>query len=343
MKDFPKSYKSIIGALTTESAIKFVKDTFQRELSGALCLSRATSPMFVEKGKGINDDLNGVERPVSFVVPKIGKEMEVVHSLAKWKRMFLADHNFDVHTGIYTDMNALRPDDTVDAIHSVYVDQWDWEMVISNEDRNIEFLKKVVREIYSALKRTEFLLSQMFSMLKMRLPENVAFIHTEEAEKMYPKLSPKEREYELSKKYGAIFLIGIGGALSDGKPHDGRAPDYDDWTTESEKGFKGLNGDLIVYNPVRDESLELSSMGIRVNKEALLKQLKIRGDEQRQNLYWHKRLLNDEFPLTIGGGIGQSRLCMYLLQKAHIGEVQASVWSDETMKEAEKLGVRFLS
>lgn len=343
MKDFPKGYKSILGALTTESAIKFVKDTFQRELSGALCLSRATSPMFVEKGKGINDDLNGVERPVSFSVPRINKEMEVVHSLAKWKRMFLADHDFAPHTGIYTDMNALRPDDTIDAIHSVYVDQWDWEMVINENDRNLDFLKKVVREIYSSLKRTEFLLSQQFTMLKPRLPEEIVFVHTEEAEELYPKLTPKEREYELSKKYGAIFLIGIGADLKNGKPHDGRAPDYDDWTTIGEKNYKGLNGDIIVYNPIRDESLELSSMGIRVNKESLLRQLTIRGDEKRKTLYWHTRLLNDEFPLTIGGGIGQSRLCMYLLQKAHLGEVQASVWSDETVKEAEKMGVRFLS
>lgn len=343
MNDFPKGYKSILGALTTESAIKFVKDTFQRELSGALCLSRATSPMFVEKGKGINDDLNGVERPVSFSVPRINKDMEVVHSLAKWKRMFLADHSFQPHTGIYTDMNALRPDDTVDAIHSVYVDQWDWEMVINSEDRNLKYLKKVVREIYASIKRTEFLLSQQFSMLKPRLPEEITFIHTREAEDMYPNLTPKEREYELAKKHGAIFLIGIGGDLKNGKPHDGRAPDYDDWTTENEDGYKGLNGDIIVYNPIRDESLELSSMGIRVNKESLLEQLKIRHEEKRADLYWHQRLLNREFPLTIGGGIGQSRLCMFLLQKAHLGEVQASVWSDETVNEANKIGVRFLS
>ena len=343
MNDFPKGYKSILGALTTESAIKFVKDTFQRELSGALCLSRATSPMFVEKGKGINDDLNGVERPVSFSVPRINKDMEVVHSLAKWKRMFLADHSFQPHTGIYTDMNALRPDDTVDAIHSVYVDQWDWEMVINSEDRNLKYLKKVVREIYASIKRTEFLLSQQFSMLKPRLPEEITFIHTREAEDMYPNLTPKEREYELAKKHGAIFLIGIGGDLKNGKPHDGRAPDYDDWTTENEDGYKGLNGDIIVYNPIRDESLELSSMGIRVNKESLLEQLKIRNEEKRVDLYWHQRLLNGEFPLTIGGGIGQSRLCMFLLQKAHLGEVQASVWSDETVNEANKIGVRFLS
>lgn len=343
MTTFPAGYKSALGALTTESAIKFVKDTFQRELSGALCLSRATSPMFVEKGKGINDDLNGVEKPVSFSVSGIGKNMEVVHSLAKWKRMFLADHGFAPYTGIYTDMNALRPDDTIDPIHSVYVDQWDWEMVIKESDRNIDFLKKIVREIYSAIRRTEFLLSQTFTSLTMRLPENITFIHTEDAEKIYPELTPKQREYELSKKYGAIFLIGIGALLSNGLPHDGRAPDYDDWITSTTDGKKGLNGDIIVYNPVRDESLELSSMGIRVSKESLLEQLKIRKLEERKNLYWHKRLLNGEFPFTIGGGIGQSRLCMYLLQKAHLGEVQASVWSDETVEEAKKNGIRFLS
>lgn len=343
MSVFPKNYKSILNARQSESAVKFVKDAFQRELSGALCLSRATSPMFVEKGKGINDDLNGVERPVSFEVKALSKQMEVVHSLAKWKRMFLSDHDFDAHTGIYTDMNALRPDDTVDAIHSIYVDQWDWEMVINEEDRNLNFLKEVVMEIYAAIRRTEFLLSQTYIQLSPRLPKDIVFIHSEEAESLYPNLTPEEREKELAKKYGAIFIIGIGAALKNGKPHGGRAPDYDDWTTISEKNFKGLNGDIIVYDSVRDSSLELSSMGIRVNKEALLRQLQITHEEKRENLYWHRRLLNDEFKLTIGGGIGQSRLCMFLLQKAHIGEVQASVWDDATIKEAHDKGVWFLS
>lgn len=343
MDVFPKSYKSVLGALSTESAVKFVKDTFQRELSGSLSLSRVTSPIFVEKGKGINDDLNGVERPVSFEVPKLSKNMEVVHSLAKWKRMFLADHKFDVHTGIYTDMNALRPDDTIDAIHSVYVDQWDWEMVIEDKDRNLDFLKKVVTEIYSSLKRTEFLLSQTFTALSRQLPDEITFIHAEDAEKLYPKKTPEEREYLLAKEHKAIFIIGIGSPLGSGVPHGGRAPDYDDWSTETVNGYKGLNGDMILYDPIRDASLEISSMGVRVNKEALLKQLKIRGEERRKDLYWHKRLLAGEFPLTIGGGIGQSRLCMYLLHKAHIGEVQASVWDDATIEEAKKRGVWFLS
>lgn len=340
---FPAHYKSILNARQTESAVKFVKDAFQRELSASLCLSRATSPMFVEKGKGINDDLNGVERPVSFEVKALSKNMEVVHSLAKWKRMFLSDHKFEEHTGIYTDMNALRPDDMVDAIHSIYVDQWDWEMVINEKDRNLDFLKTVVKEIYQAIRRTEFLLSQTFVSLSPRLPKDIVFIHSEEAESLYPSLTPEEREKELAKKYGAIFLIGIGGALKNGKPHGGRAPDYDDWTTESEKGFKGLNGDIIVYDDVRSSSLELSSMGIRVNKEVLLRQLSLTGEDKRKNLYWHSRLLNGEFVQTIGGGIGQSRLCMFLLHKAHIGEVQASVWDDATIKEAKEKGVWFLS
>lgn len=344
MKYFPENYKSILNAISTENAIKFVKDTFQRELSGALCLTRVSSPMFVEKGKGINDDLNGVERPVSFQVPSINKNMEIVHSLAKWKRMFLSDHKFSSHTGIYTDMNALRPDEVLDPIHSVYVDQWDWEMVIDeNKDRSLDFLKATVNEIYKALKRTEFLLSVMFPSLKRRLPENITFIHSEDALKKYPNLNPEEREKALAKKYKAIFIIGIGNKLSDGKEHGSRSPDYDDWTTESEKGYFGLNGDIIVWDDVRKSSLELSSMGIRVNKSVLLKQLQLSGKTEREKLYWHKRLLNDEFLQTIGGGIGQSRLCMYLLHKAHLGEVQASVWDDETINEAKSLKVEFIS
>lgn len=343
MSVFPDGYKSILNARQSESAVKFVKDTFQRELSGSLSLSRATSPMFVEAGKGINDDLNGVERPVSFEVKALSKKMEVVHSLAKWKRMFLSDHNFEKHTGIYTDMNALRPDDLVDAIHSIYVDQWDWEMVIGKEDRNLEFLKTVVKEIYASIKRTEFLLSQTFIQLQPRLPKDIVFIHSEEAESMYPNLTPEEREKELAKKHGAIFIIGIGASLKNGKPHGGRAPDYDDWTSVSEKNYQGLNGDIIVYDDVRDNSLELSSMGIRVDRDALLRQLELTNQNKRKDLYWHKRLLNGEFSETIGGGIGQSRLCMFLLHKAHIGEVQASVWSDETIAEAKKKGVWFLS
>lgn len=334
---FPDNYKSILNPHMTEKAIKAAKDLFEKELSGALKLSRVTSPLFVKAGSGINDDLNGIERPVSFPVKNLCEEkMEIVQSLAKWKRMALADYNVERGRGIYTDMNALRPDDDVDAIHSIYVDQWDWERVIAEDDRNLDFLKSIVRDIYAAIKRTAFLLSELYPELDDYLPENITFIHSEDAARMYPDKTPNDREYELAKKYGAIFLIGIGYG---NPPHSGRAPDYDDWSTETEDGHHGLNGDIIVWDKVRGANLELSSMGIRVNKESLLRQLTIRNLEARKYLYWHKRLLGGEFPETIGGGIGQSRLCMFLLHKAHIGEVQASIWPDETLKEAKEKGI----
>lgn len=334
---FPDNYKSILNPHMTEKAIKAAKDLFEKELSGALKLSRVTSPLFVKAGSGINDDLNGIERPVSFPVKNLGEErMEIVQSLAKWKRMALADYKVEKGRGIYTDMNALRPDDDVDAIHSIYVDQWDWEKVIGEEDRDIEYLKSTVREIYGAIKRTTFLLSELYPELEDYLPDDITFIHSEEAAALYPDKTPNEREYELAKKYGAIFLIGIGYG---NPPHSGRAPDYDDWSTLTSDGHHGLNGDIIVWDRVRESNLELSSMGIRVNKEALLRQLEIRGMESRKELYWHKRLLGGEFPETIGGGIGQSRLCMFLLHKAHVGEVQASVWPEETLQEAKEKGI----
>ncbi|MCR5731348.1 MAG: aspartate--ammonia ligase [Sphaerochaetaceae bacterium] len=341
MKYFPEGYSPLLSNRETERAIKLVKDTFQRELSGSLQLSRVTSPLFVKSGSGLNDDLNGVERPVSFPLGNMNEaKMEIVQSLAKWKRMELADLGFNPGYGLYTDMNALRPDDDIDAIHSIYVDQWDWERVMKEGERNLEFLKKVVRKIYSAIRRTEFLIHETYENLEPCLPEEITFIHTEEAEKLMPDLTPEEREKRLAKKYGAIFLIGIGGDLSNGKPHGGRAPDYDDWSTESENGYHGLNGDIIVWDHVRQNSLELSSMGIRVNKEVLISQLEKRGCMERKELYWHKRLLNDEFPQTIGGGIGQSRLCMFLLKKAHIGEVQSSVWQKEAYEEAKSCKAR---
>ncbi len=337
---FPVNYKSILSQHDTEKAIKAAKDIFEKELSGALKLSRVTSPIFVESGSGINDDLNGVERPVSFPVKNLGnKKLEIVQSLAKWKRMALADYNVAVGRGIYTDMNALRPDDDMDQIHSIYVDQWDWEKVISESDRNLDYLKKTVKSIYLAIKRTAFLLEELYPELEDYLPEEITFVHSEDAAKMYPDLTPNEREYELAKKYGAVFLIGIGYG---NPPHSGRAPDYDDWSTISEGEYHGLNGDIIVWDNVRKANLELSSMGIRVDKKSLLEQLKIRNLEERKALYWHKRLLNDEFPLTIGGGIGQSRLCMFLLHKAHIGEVQASVWAESAREEAHLHGVNLL-
>ena len=343
MKYFPSGYHSVLSTRETERAIKIVKDLFEKELSGALRLSRVTSPIFVPSGSGINDDLNGIERPVRFELGNMGnKQMEIVQSLAKWKRMALADYGISTGYGLYTDMNALRPDDDIDAIHSVYVDQWDWEQVISEDNRNLEYLKSVVREIYSAIKRTEFLIHETYPSIVPCLPDEITFVHTEDLLKMYPDLSAQEREVEIAKKHKAVFIIGIGASLADGKPHSGRAPDYDDWSTPTSESHQGLNGDIIVWDSVRQSSLELSSMGIRVSRESLLRQLEIKGCMERKDLYWHKRLLNGDFPQTIGGGIGQSRLCMFLLKKAHIGEVQASVWQEEARQEAQQLGFNLL-
>lgn len=343
MKYFPSGYHSVLNTRETERAIKIVKDLFEKELSGALRLSRVTSPIFVPSGSGINDDLNGIERPVRFELGNMGnKQMEIVQSLAKWKRMALADYGISTGYGLYTDMNALRPDDDIDAIHSVYVDQWDWEQVISEDNRNLEYLKSVVREIYSAIKRTEFLIHETYPSIVPCLPDEITFVHAEDLLKMYPDLTAQEREVEIAKKHKAVFIIGIGATLADGKPHSGRAPDYDDWSTPTSESHQGLNGDIIVWDSVRQSSLELSSMGIRVSKESLLRQLEIKGCMERKDLYWHKRLLNGDFPQTIGGGIGQSRLCMFLLKKAHIGEVQASVWQEEAREEASSLGVTLL-
>ncbi|NCB03179.1 MAG: aspartate--ammonia ligase, partial [Spirochaetia bacterium] len=320
-----------------------VKDTFERELSGELYLSRVTSPLFVAKGSGINDDLNGIERPVSFQVMNMNNlDMEIVHSLAKWKRMALADYSFDKGTGLYTDMNAIRPDDDIDQIHSIYVDQWDWEYVMRDGMRNLDFLKLVVNKIYNALKRTEFLIGELFPQCVPSLPQEITFIHSEDALKLYPELDPVQREKLLAEKYGAIFIIGIGKELEDGIKHGGRAPDYDDWSTPTGDGKYGLNGDIIVWDAVRNDSIELSSMGIRVDEETLLRQLALTKKEERKDLYWHARLLNGEFPQTVGGGIGQSRICMLLLKKAHIGEVQASVWPKEIHDQAKAHQVTLL-
>ncbi|MFA6844545.1 MAG: aspartate--ammonia ligase [Sphaerochaetaceae bacterium] len=336
---FPKDYKPALDSRQTERAIKFVKDTFERELSGELRLSRVTSPLFVPKNSGINDDLNGVERPVQFEVGNLqNKQMEIVQSLAKWKRMALADLHFAIDSGLYTDMNAIRPDDEIDAIHSIYVDQWDWERVMADNERNLEFLMKIVRKIYQSIKRTEFLVSETYGYCNQTLPEDITFVFSEDAQKRYPALAPAEREKELAREFGAVFIIGIGAELADGMPHGGRAPDYDDWSTSSCEGHTGLNGDIIVWDTVRNDSLELSSMGIRVDKTALLRQLAKKNCIERKELFWHKRLLNGEFPQTIGGGIGQSRLCMFLLHKAHIGEVQASIWPASMIEQAKEQG-----
>ncbi|MFC2080342.1 aspartate--ammonia ligase [Bacteroidota bacterium] len=336
----PQNYDSHLNLKETERAIKMIKDFFQENLSSELKLRRVTAPLFVQRGTGINDDLNGVERPVSFPVKDMeGTTAEIVHSLAKWKRMMLADYEIANGYGIYTDMNALRPDEELDNLHSIYVDQWDWEKIVMPEQRTLDYLKDTVKRIYSVMKRTEFIVYENHPEIVPILPEEITFLHTEELEAKYPDLNSKEREDAVSKKYGAVFIIGIGGELASGQPHDGRAPDYDDWTTETENGYKGLNGDIIVWNPVLERSFELSSMGIRVDRETMLKQLKIAGKEERKDLFFHKRLLAGEFPEAIGGGIGQSRLCMYFLRKAHIGEVQASLWPGQMMDHCKRSGI----
>ena len=339
----PAGYKALLDLWQTEQGIKLIKEFFQQNLSTELRLRRVTAPLFVLKGLGINDDLNGVERPVSFPIKDLGDQMaEVVHSLAKWKRLTLAEYNIDPGYGIYTDMNAIRADEELDNLHSLYVDQWDWEMVISREERTLDFLKSVVCRIYSAILRTEFLACETYPQLKPFLPREIHFIHSEELLKMYPGMTAKEREDAVCKKYGAVFIMGIGGKLSDGEKHDGRAPDYDDWTTPNSDGFLGLNGDILIWYPVLDRSIELSSMGIRVDKEALLRQLALEGQEQRAELFFHKQLLEGKLPLSIGGGIGQSRLCMIMLQKAHIGEIQASIWPDEQRRECKENGMNLI-
>lgn len=336
----PNNYKALLDLQQTEMGIKQIKDFFQQNLSSELRLRRVTAPLFVLKGMGINDDLNGVERAVNFPIKDMGDERaEIVHSLAKWKRLTLADYHIAEGFGIYTDMNAIRADEELGNLHSLYVDQWDWEMVMPPENRNIDFLKEVVRRIYAALVRTEYLVYETFPSIYPILPKNIKFIHSEELLNLYPDLTAKQRENKIAKECGAVFIMGIGGKLSNGEPHDGRAPDYDDWTTRSENGFYGLNGDLLVWNPVLEQGMELSSMGIRVNKEVLLHQLQISGQESRKDLYFHKRLLNGELPQTIGGGIGQSRLCMFYLRKAHIGEIQAGIWPAQMRQEAESIGM----
>lgn len=336
----PIGYKALLDTKQTEQAIKQIKDFFQENLSTELRLSRVTAPLFVLQGLGINDDLNGVERPVTFPIKDLGDaKAEVVHSLAKWKRLTLAEYHIEPGYGIYTDMNAIRADEELDNLHSLYVDQWDWEAVITQEERTLSYLKNVVERIYAAILRTEYLTCETYKEIKPFLPRKIHFIHSEELLQMYPNLSPKEREDAICKKYGAVFIIGIGGKLSDGKKHDGRAPDYDDWSTVAEDGRAGLNGDILIWYPVLERSFELSSMGIRVNQEALLRQLKLEGKEDRKQLFFHRQLLDGRLPLSIGGGIGQSRLCMVMLHKAHIGEIQASIWPDDMRAECAQLGM----
>ncbi|MCQ2112873.1 MAG: aspartate--ammonia ligase [Bacteroidaceae bacterium] len=336
----PEGYKQQINPLETEQGIKLIKDFFQSNLSTALRLRRVTAPLFVLKGLGLNDDLSGVERPVSFPIKDMNDQVaEVVHSLAKWKRMMLGEYDIKPGFGLYTDMNAVRGDEELDNLHSLYVDQWDWERTINKGDRNIDFLKDVVNNIYSAILRTEYLVCEHFTQLTPFLPDKIHFIHAEELLRLYPNLSPKEREDEICRTYGAVFIMGIGGKLSNGEPHDLRAPDYDDWTTPNSEGFKGLNGDIMIWYPVLGRAVELSSMGIRVDEDALDYQLRITGKDERRNLFFHKKLLAGELPLSVGGGIGQSRLCMILLQKAHIGEIQASIWPEQMRRECAEYGM----
>ena len=326
-------YKSKLNVLETQGIIRSLRHKFEEHLCDALNLRRVSAPLFVKRGSGLNDDLSGVERPVSFDILQSGEVVEVVHSLAKWKRMALGKYGFDTHTGLYTDMNAIRRDEVCDNIHSLYVDQWDWEKVILDSDRTVDFLQDTVRRIYTAILLTADFVERRHPELDNYLPREIKFITTQELLDKYPTLSSKERENAIAKEYGAVFLMQIGGRLSNGEKHDGRAPDYDDWS---------LNGDLLVYNRVLDSALELSSMGIRVDKETLLSQLTAENKLDRLKLPFHKALINDELPLTIGGGIGQSRLCMQILQKAHIGEVHASVWPESEIKKCKELGIELL-
>lgn len=330
----PEGYQPVLNFKQTEQAIKKIKDFFENHLSAELRLQRVTAPLFVSQGTGINDDLNGVERPVSFPVWDMNEQKaEIVQSLAKWKRLKLADLNIEPGYGIYTDMNAIRPDEELGNMHSLFVDQWDWERVISEQERNLDFLKDIVNRIYEVLKSTEYIVYENYPAITPVLPEHITFIHSEELENLYPDMTAKEREHEITKKHGAVFIIGIGGNLQSGKPHDGRAPDYDDWSTSTQNQFKGLNGDILLWHPVLKTAFEITSMGIRVNRKALEEQLQQKGQESRKELLFHQRLINGNLPLSVGGGLGQSRLCMFFLRKAHVGEVQVSIWP-EAMKKA---------
>lgn len=330
----PEGYQPAIDIKETEIGIKYVKDYFERELAKQLNLVRVSAPLFVKPETGLNDNLNGVERPVSFGIREQNEAVvEIVHSLAKWKRQALKRYGFSHGEGLYTDMNAIRRDEDTDNIHSLFVDQWDWEKIIDKSERNEETLKSIVRKVYRAIKNTEKYISGIYDYVGEILPEEITFISSQELEDKYPNLSSKEREHEIAKEHGAVFIMQIGGVLKSGEPHDGRAPDYDDWN---------LNGDIIVYYPLLDISLELSSMGIRVDEDSLMEQLQTSNCMDRANLPFQKAVLNKELPYTVGGGIGQSRICMFYLRKAHIGEVQCSVWPDDVLEEAEKRGLPLL-
>ena len=329
----PAGYQSVLTLYETQNAIGLIHQTFEEHLSQTLNLKRVSAPLFVDPSTGLTDNLNGVERPVSFEVPATGVTAEVVHSLAKWKRMALYRYDFRPGKGLYTNMNAIRRDEETDNVHSLFVDQWDWERIIDKEERNVDTLKAIVNNVYQALMETEDYMAMQYDYIKKSLPEQITFVTTQELEDRYPDKTPKEREYEAVKEYGAIFLMQIGDKLASGEPHDGRAPDYDDWS---------LNGDIIVYYPVLDMAFEISSMGIRVDEKALKEQLEKAGCPERENLPFQKEILEKKLPYTIGGGIGQSRICMFFLKKAHIGEVQASIWPDDVWEEASKKGLNIL-
>ena len=329
----PNDYHSLLNLKDTQVAIKAAKDYFETNLARELHLTRVSAPLFVDPATGLNDDLNGVERPVEFDVKETGTKLQIVHSLAKWKRYALREYGFSVDEGLYTDMNAIRRDEDTDNIHSIYVDQWDWEKVIAKSDRTLSTLKQTVKKIYNVFKMTEKYINSLFPQLVPRLPEDVTFMTAQELEDMYPDLTPKEREHRAVKMNGAIFIMKIGDTLKSGEKHDGRAPDYDDWE---------LNGDLIFYDELLDIPFEVSSMGIRVSEEAMKSQLKAANCEERAALPFHRDLLAGRLPYTIGGGIGQSRICMYLLHKAHIGEVQTSVWPKEMVQECRDGGIHLL-
>lgn len=329
----PEGYKTELGVLETQVAIKTLKDHFETTLYKELNLTRVSAPLFVLPESGTNDNLNGIERPVSFDVPAVSKKAEIVHSLAKWKRMALKKYGFESGHGLYTDMNAIRRDEELDNLHSIYVDQWDWELVISKEERNEEKLKEIVNKIYNVFKKTEDHVCGKYSCIPKTLPDEITFVTTQELEDMYPKFTPKERENAIARKHGAVFIMKIGNELKSGEKHDGRSPDYDDWE---------LNGDIIFHNPVLDTAFELSSMGIRVDEDSLERQLKLSNCEDRKEFEYHQKLLKGELPYTVGGGIGQSRICMFFLQKAHIGEVQVGIWPNEMIQRCEEYGITLL-
>ena len=335
-------YSPKLALRDTERGIKLVKDTFERHLAKALNLQRVSAPKFLEYGNGLQDDLAGTQKPVGFTVKHTANTVEIVHSLAKWKRWALARYGFELGEGLYTDMDAIRKDEVVDDIHSNYVDQWDWERVITAEDRNLEFLKSIVTKIYTALLEVEEVVARKFPVLEKRLPDRITFVHTQDLEDRYPDLSPEERESRAAEEHGAFFLRGIGAKLRSGEVHDLRAADYDDWITEMEPGKPGLNGDIIVFDQSRGKALEISSMGIRVDKTSMVAQLEEMGQQERVPMAFHQAVLSDEVPLSVGGGLGQSRICMLLLHKIHVGEVQVSVWPKEMRESCQAQGIPLL-